>query len=305
MARYGYDALGRRTGKTVTWCESGKQEETHFLWEGYRLLQVRQPDRKESYVYDPTVWWSPLARITQQSGSREGDIRWFITDRNGAPLEMTDADGSVRWSGDYGSFGRLLGQTQDSEGLRDGKTVEPQPLRYAGQYADDETGLHYNLFRYYDPTVGRFTTQDPIGLAGGINLYQYAPNPLSWVDPFGLTGTYIFTDEVTSYIGKGPESRMNSSMNYRIGGKSNATQFAHMDFGDNKLGFMVEHRLMEKYNARYSPDFANSERINSPGKKLYDAADAKTQKKVDQLANKLDEKFKASKKSKSSKASTC
>ncbi|WP_081652060.1 RHS repeat-associated core domain-containing protein [Dickeya dianthicola] len=187
VARYGYDALGRRTGKTVTWCESGKQEETHFLWEGYRLLQVRQPDRKESYVYDPTVWWSPLARITQQSGSREGDIRWFITDRNGAPLEMTDADGSVRWSGDYGSFGQLRGQTQDSEGLRDGKTVEPQPLRYAGQYADDETGLHYNLFRYYDPTVGRFTTQDPIGLAGGINLYQYAPNPLSWVDPWGLT----------------------------------------------------------------------------------------------------------------------
>ncbi|WP_232486903.1 RHS repeat-associated core domain-containing protein, partial [Pectobacterium parmentieri] len=48
-------------------------------------------------------------------------------------------------------------------------------------------GLHYNLFRYYDPTVGRFTTQDPIGLAGGINLYQYAPNPLSWIDPLGLT----------------------------------------------------------------------------------------------------------------------
>ncbi|WP_233789023.1 RHS repeat-associated core domain-containing protein [Dickeya zeae] len=47
--------------------------------------------------------------------------------------------------------------------------------------------MHYNLFRYYDPTVGRFTTQDPIGLAGGINLYQYAPNLLSWVDPLGLT----------------------------------------------------------------------------------------------------------------------
>ncbi|MEI7079095.1 RHS repeat-associated core domain-containing protein, partial [Pectobacterium versatile] len=79
------------------------------------------------------------------------------------------------------------GQTQDSEGLRHGKPVESQPLRYAGQYADDETGLHYNLFRYYDPTVGRFTTQDPIGLAGGINLYQYAPNPIGWVDPLGLT----------------------------------------------------------------------------------------------------------------------
>jgi RHS repeat-associated protein len=109
---------------------------------------------------------------------------------------MTDADGSVRWSGDYSSFGAVNEQTQDSEGLRHGKPVESQPLRYAGQYADEETGLHYNLFRYYDPTVGRFTTQDPIGLAGGINLYQYAPNPLGWVDPLGLTPTWVPASEV-------------------------------------------------------------------------------------------------------------
>ncbi|WP_248466225.1 RHS repeat domain-containing protein, partial [Pectobacterium versatile] len=164
----------------------GQQEETRFLWEGFRQLQARYADRTESYVYDPNVWWSPLARITQPSGERNGDIRWFNTDLNGAPLEMADADGAVRWSGDYGSFGDVNGQTQDSEGLRHGKPVESQPLRYAGQYADDETGLHYNLFRYYDPTVGRFTTQDPIGLNGGLNLYAYAPNPLSWVDPLGL-----------------------------------------------------------------------------------------------------------------------
>ncbi|AFI88498.1 Putative RhsD protein [Pectobacterium parmentieri] len=168
MARYGYDALGRRTRKTVTWGDNRKQEETRFLWEGFRLQQTRHADRTESYVYDPTVWWSPLARITQQLGGRDGDIRWFNTDLNGAPLEMTDAEGAVRWSGDYGSFGAVNGQTQDSEGLRHGKPVESQPLRYAGQYADEETGLHYNLFRYYDPTVGRFTTQDPIGLAGGL-----------------------------------------------------------------------------------------------------------------------------------------
>nr|WP_233978803.1 RHS repeat-associated core domain-containing protein [Pectobacterium versatile] len=192
VARYGYDALGRRTRKTVNWGENGQQEETRFLWEGFRLLQARYADRTESYVYDPNVWWSPLARITQPSGERNGDIRWFNTDLNGAPLEMTDADGSVRWSGDYGSFGAVNGQTQDSEGLRHGKPVESQPLRYAGQYADDETGLHYNLFRYYDPTVGRFTTQDPIGLAGGINLYQYAPNPIGWVDPLGLHGHCAF-----------------------------------------------------------------------------------------------------------------
>ncbi|MEC9573100.1 RHS repeat-associated core domain-containing protein, partial [Escherichia marmotae] len=54
------------------------------------------------------------------------------------------------------------------------------------QYLDRETGLHYNLHRYYDPDVGRFIVTDPIGLNGGINLYAYAPNPISWIDPLGL-----------------------------------------------------------------------------------------------------------------------
>ncbi|MFJ5318481.1 RHS domain-containing protein [Pectobacterium versatile] len=94
-------------------------------------MQARYADRTESYVYDPNVWWSLLARITQPSGERNSDIRWFNTDLNGAPLEMTDADGAVRWSGDYGSFGAVNGQTQDSEGLRHGKPVESQPLRQA------------------------------------------------------------------------------------------------------------------------------------------------------------------------------
>lgn len=49
-----------------------------------------------------------------------------------------------------------------------------QPLRFAGQYFDNETGLHYNTIRYYDPQAGRFTQPDPIGLAGRFNLYQYA-----------------------------------------------------------------------------------------------------------------------------------
>lgn len=62
-----------------------------------------------------------------------------------------------------------------------------QNLRFQGQYYDAETGLHYNTFRCYDPVVGRFTTQDPIGSLGGDNLYQYAYNPLVWVDPLGLS----------------------------------------------------------------------------------------------------------------------
>ncbi|WP_276551556.1 RHS repeat-associated core domain-containing protein, partial [Erwinia mallotivora] len=60
-------------------------------------------------------------------------------------------------------------------------------LRFQGQYLDRETGLHYNLFRYYDPSGGRYTQPDPIGLAGGLNTYAYVGDPLTWVDPLGLS----------------------------------------------------------------------------------------------------------------------
>jgi RHS repeat-associated protein len=58
-----------------------------------------------------------------------------------------------------------------------------QPLRFQGQYFDEETGLHYNRFRYYDPDCGRFVSQDPIGLNGGTNLFAHAPSPNNWIDP--------------------------------------------------------------------------------------------------------------------------
>lgn len=61
-----------------------------------------------------------------------------------------------------------------------------QPFRFQGQQFDEETGLHYNRFRHFDPVVGRFVSQDPIGLLGGINAYQYASNPTAWIDPLGL-----------------------------------------------------------------------------------------------------------------------
>ncbi|WP_254891947.1 RHS repeat-associated core domain-containing protein, partial [Salmonella enterica] len=78
-----------------------------------------------------------------------------------------------------------------------------QPLRLPGQYFDDETGLHYNLFRYYAPECGRFVSQDPIGLNGGINLYQYAPNPLSWIDPWGLIGKPLNSPLTDKWLDKG------------------------------------------------------------------------------------------------------
>ncbi|MGS6175365.1 RHS repeat-associated core domain-containing protein, partial [Enterobacter sichuanensis] len=127
------------------------------------------------------------ARVDHLRDQRSGEIYWFNTDLNGAPLEVTDERGAVRWSGQYGSFGEVRHQSEGFSRLVNRSAMAHQPLRYAGQYADGETGLHYNLFRYYDPQVGRFIVQDPIGLNGGWNLYQYAPNPLLWIDPLGLT----------------------------------------------------------------------------------------------------------------------
>ncbi|WP_414920732.1 RHS repeat domain-containing protein, partial [Pseudomonas sp. IT-P218] len=99
------------------------------------------------------------------------------TDQIGTPLEMTDAHGSIVWQATYKAWGAVERlHVNDVE----------QNLRFQGQYFDDETGLHYNTFRYYDPEVGRFVTQDPIGLYGGENLYQYVPNPNAWIDSLGL-----------------------------------------------------------------------------------------------------------------------
>jgi RHS repeat-associated protein len=98
----------------------------------------------------------------------------------GAPLEVTDEAGELAWAGRYSAWGKV----QRCEGEMDVARIE-QPLRYAGQYSDESTGLHYNTFRYYDPDVGRFISQDPIGLLGGENLYAYAPNPATWLDPLG------------------------------------------------------------------------------------------------------------------------
>ncbi|MFV0505979.1 MAG: RHS repeat-associated core domain-containing protein [Bacteroidales bacterium] len=72
------------------------------------------------------------------------------------------------------------------------KTDNFVPFLYQGQYFDEETGLAYNRFRYYNPAEGAYISQDPIGLAGGMpNLYAYVGDSNYWIDPWGLTGMFI------------------------------------------------------------------------------------------------------------------
>ncbi|WP_346014245.1 RHS repeat-associated core domain-containing protein [Kosakonia sp. SMBL-WEM22] len=93
---------------------------------------------------------------------------------------MTDSNGETVWRGASTAWGHSL--RESTPVLWD----TPQNLRFQGQYLDRDTGLHYNTFRYYDPAGGCYTQMDPIGLRGGLNLYQYGPNPLSYIDPLGL-----------------------------------------------------------------------------------------------------------------------
>ncbi|WP_375224216.1 RHS repeat-associated core domain-containing protein [Erwinia amylovora] len=136
----------------------------------------RTPQRRTRYIYGEGGW-EPLARV--DSVGDPGEVFWYHTELNGLPERMTDEYGERVWQGRFSAWGEAEHESSP-RGLR-------QNLRFQGQYFDAETGLHYNLYRYYDPVGGRFTQTDPIGLAGGLNLYAYAPNPLSWVDPLGLS----------------------------------------------------------------------------------------------------------------------
>ena len=176
VGEYRYDSLGRRIAKQSQ--INGTMEQKRFLWQGLRILREEVPGRSTLYVYEPGSY-APLARVDQAEGE-EQKLYYFHTDQIGTPLEMSDSEGAIVWQATYRSWGTIE-QLSVNE-------VE-QNLRFQGQYFDDETGLHYNTFRYYDPEVGRFVTQDPIGLAGGNNLYRYAPHPIGWTDELGLSCT--------------------------------------------------------------------------------------------------------------------
>ncbi|MEG8151684.1 RHS repeat-associated core domain-containing protein, partial [Escherichia coli] len=178
--RYVYDALGRRTEKQHISPDGKPYNRTKFLWDGMRLAQESRPEGTGSlYIYRDPGSYEPLARVDKAGKEGPNRILYFHTDVNGAPEEMTDSDGKIVWETGYQVWGNTI-QEKDHGGVE-------QNLRYQGQYLDRETGLHYNLHRYYDPDVGRFMVTDPIGLLGGLNLYSYVPNPLSWIDPLGLS----------------------------------------------------------------------------------------------------------------------
>ncbi len=186
VAQYHYDPFGRRLWKDA----DGQRTYYYYADEGLvaefgasavdpvcdpvdDCPHVLNPAQAVSYGYRPDSMWSghPVFQI------RNGHYYYYQNDSLGAPVRLMDAAGLIVWSADYEVFGLAQVNVDDI----------PNNLRFPGQYYDAETGLHYNWHRYYDTSTGRYLTPDPIGLAGGINLYAYVgANPVNYVDPMGL-----------------------------------------------------------------------------------------------------------------------
>ncbi len=168
VAEYTFNGAGQRI-KKVTQTES---RIFHYDLLGHLIAETNQTGQMlAEYIY---LGDQLLVMI------KPGEAAYYFhNDHLGTPQILTNDSQAIAWKAVYTPFGEAVPSIQ---------TVE-NPFRFPGQYYDQETGLHYNYFRYYDPTTGRYVTPDPIGLEGGTNLWPYvANNPGNYIDPSGLWG---------------------------------------------------------------------------------------------------------------------
>jgi RHS repeat-associated protein len=183
-ADYYYDPFGRRLWKEV----DGTRTYFFYSEEGLIAEYDASGNDIKSYGYKPDSDWTTDPLFMKQNG----DYYFYHTDHLGTPQKLVEQDGTVVWSAQYTAFGEADVQVE---------TVTNN-LRFPGQYEDAETGLYYNLKRYYDPQIGRYLWVDPIGFDGGdMNLFVYVfNNPVNFIDPVGLKGLKYSFDKETCIL---------------------------------------------------------------------------------------------------------
>ncbi|MGR2993785.1 RHS repeat-associated core domain-containing protein [Vibrio vulnificus] len=188
--RYRYDPLGRRVAKE---CLS-TQRITEYLWDGANIVQHSQKTADGSviqeieYLYEPETF-RPLAQVTHKA-NQASQLHYIVTDHAGTPQELCSENGDVVWQGEQALWGHYQQKNAlPNHGFRENAQNDELycDLRYQGQIEDRESGLYYNVNRYYDADSGQYLSPDPIGFAGGLRPQAYVFNPLEWVDPLGLT----------------------------------------------------------------------------------------------------------------------
>ncbi|HKN52479.1 MAG TPA: RHS repeat-associated core domain-containing protein, partial [Amycolatopsis sp.] len=167
---YRYDPVGRRSAKIRLNPDGTTAERVDFAWAGTILVEQVHTDaagRREvlTWAHHPDG-----DRPVAQAGPA---FHAVVTDQLGTPTELIDPAAAQVRPVRSALWGRAL----------PGAAI---PLRFPGQYADAETGLHYNVYRYYDPATGRYLSQDPLGLAPAPDPAAYVPDPLRQADPLGL-----------------------------------------------------------------------------------------------------------------------
>ena len=159
-------------------CPARALKRTHWLYEPDSFVpaaQLVEAYNRHAQRMTGTGHAAYSSTVSTGTATSEPQLYYIHTDHLGTPQELTDRDGNLQWTGHYRAWGELA-KANDSEG--NAANVE-MPLRFQGQYCDAETGLHYNRHRYYDPQLGRFTSQDPISLAGGLTCISMHLIPCS------------------------------------------------------------------------------------------------------------------------------
>ena len=218
VTEYGYDVFGRRLYKK----NQNAQTLTLFGWDGDLIIWESQQsnDVEENYtkhyVYEPQsfvpllqtgytgfiklletpdyaqfqheeypVYKDPIWKTETRKNKAELErVLFYHCDQVGTPQTLTNELGECVWEIKQDAWGEAL-EIKASHNL-----LEQTNIRFQGQYYDNETGLHYNRYRYYESHCARYVSKDPIGLFGGLNNSSYVKDPNQWVDPLGLAADY-------------------------------------------------------------------------------------------------------------------